>query len=101
MELKNQLSPDMQPLPRDAWLNRIRYRSWHRGCKETDLIVGGFCMAHIESFSDDELRIFETFLEEDDAEIWGWITGKIALSQLQYQFIIDRLRAFEVYNHPQ
>jgi antitoxin CptB len=92
----------MQPenqLPRDAWLNRIRYRSWHRGCKETDLILGGFCDAHLQEMGEEELTLFEQFLDEDDAEIWGWITEKSALANPAYAPLLARLQAFEVHRH--
>lgn len=84
---------------RTSWLNRIKYRSWHRGCKETDLILGGYCNQHLSAMSDSELTLFETFLDEDDAEIWGWITGKIAIPRTEYITLIDKLRAFEVYHY--
>lgn len=95
------MSEKNQPMPRETWLNRVRYRSWHRGCKETDLIIGGFCNAHIHELDDAELTLFEQFLDEDDADIWGWITGKIVIANDAYQPIIERLRAFEVYKYPQ
>lgn len=85
---------------RDAWLNRIRYRSWHRGCKETDLILGGYCTQHIHDMNDAELTLYEVFLEEDDAEIWSWITGKTTPQKQEYLPLIHKLRAFEVYQHP-
>jgi len=34
---------------------RALYRAWHRGTKELDLILGGFCEAHISEFDDAEL----------------------------------------------
>ena len=41
--------PDLnRPLPRDLWLKRLTYRSWHRGCKETDLVLGTYCTRNIE-----------------------------------------------------
>lgn len=87
------------PLAHEAWINRIRYRSWHRGCKETDLILGGYCNVHIATMDDEELQLFERFLEEDDAEIWSWITGKTPTTNPDYLALIDKLRAFEVYHY--
>ncbi len=84
----------------DDWLNRIRYRSWHRGCKETDLILGGYCNAHLLDMDEQELKLYEVFLDEDDAEIWSWITGKNTPENKEYLPLIDKLRAFEVYQHP-
>lgn len=98
MPTKNQQQPEHPP--REIWLNRIRYRSWHRGCKETDLIIGSYCNQHIEELSDAELVLFEQLLDEDDAEIWAWITGKTPIPNPAYTPLIQKLQAFEVYNHP-
>lgn len=89
----------LAPLTHDAWLNRIKYRSWHRGCKETDLILGGYCNQHLGDMHEEELKLFEIFLEEDDAEIWNWITGKTDPAKGEYAPLIEKLRAFEVYHY--
>jgi len=64
------------PLPRELWLKRLTYRSWHRGCKETDLVLGTYCERHLQTLSDGDLAQFEALLDEDDAEIWSWLTDK-------------------------
>lgn len=62
--------------PQDARLKRLRFRSWHRGWKETDLILGQFADARLESLTDAELTAYEQLLDLDDDVIWGWIVGK-------------------------
>jgi antitoxin CptB len=89
------------PLNRESWLNRIRYRSWHRGCKETDLILGGYCNHHLLELDDATLHLFEQLLDEDDAEIWSWITGKTTPQNSTYAPLISALQAFEFYTHTQ
>jgi len=68
--------PQNAPLPRELWLKRLRYRSWHRGCKETDLVLGRYCDAAIEAMNEAELALFEALLDEEDADIWAWLTEK-------------------------
>lgn len=80
------------PLPREHWLNRLRYRSWHRGSKETDLILGHYCDRFIESLSDAELTLFEAFLDEDDGDIWNWVTEKTPCPTPAYEALLDVLR---------
>lgn len=79
-------------------LNRIRYRSWHRGCKETDIILGNFCNAFIEEMDAAQLDLFEELLEEDDADIWAWLTGKYACENSAYFAMLDQLRNFRAYS---
>lgn len=62
----------------DERLKRLKFRSWHRGWKETDLILGGFADARLATLSDAELTIYEELLDLDDDVIWNWIVGKEA-----------------------
>ena len=59
-------------------LKRLRFRSWHRGTKEADMMIGGFFDTHAASWSAAELDWFEAFLEEQDVDIMGWAIGSIA-----------------------
>jgi antitoxin CptB len=58
-------------------LARARFRAWHRGTKEADLLIGGFFDAHSHRWSDDDIAWFETLLEEQDVDIMGWAIGSI------------------------
>lgn len=57
-------------------LKRLKFRSWHRGWKEMDLILGHFADARLPSLTEAELATYEQLLEEDDDILWGWLTGK-------------------------
>ena len=58
-------------------LKRLRFRAWHRGTKEADLMIGGFFDAHGANLSPAELDWFEALLEEQDVDIMGWAIGSI------------------------
>ena len=45
-------------------LKRLKFRSWHRGTKEADLMIGGFFDAHGAGWTPDQLDWFEALLEE-------------------------------------
>ena len=59
-------------------LKRLRYRSWHRGCKETDLVLGRFADEKLAGLSPEILAVYERLLDENDADIWNWVVGKEA-----------------------
>src|SRR5437763_12398134 len=63
------------PLDRDARLKRLRFRAWHRGTKEADLLIGGFFDAHGDGWSAAEIAWFEGLLEEQDVDIMAWAIG--------------------------
>ncbi|APR98039.1 FAD assembly factor SdhE [Wolbachia endosymbiont of Folsomia candida] len=58
---------------------KLMYRSWHRGCKETDILLGYFALAHLGKFSTDELIEYEKIVDLDDHELYCYITGKKSL----------------------
>lgn len=57
---------------------RLRYRAWHRGTREADLMIGGFVDAHIEEFSAADCAWFERLLNHADQDILDWMTGRKA-----------------------
>ena len=62
-------------MDRETRLKRLRFRAWHRGTKEADLMIGGFFDAHGQGWNDEEIAWFETFLEEQDVDIMAWAIG--------------------------
>ena len=59
----------------DKRRKRLLFRSWHRGIREMDLVLGSFADAHIGELSEDELEAYETMLEVPDPELFKWISG--------------------------
>ena len=51
---------------------RLRYRSWKRGTKEMDLLMGSFADAYIEDMTAEELDQFEALLRESDPDLFSW-----------------------------
>ena len=62
-------------MDRDARLKRLRFRAWHRGTKEADLLVGGFFDAHASGWNDEQIGWFEALMEEQDVDIMAWAIG--------------------------
>ena len=61
----------------DIRLKRLRFRAWHRGTREADLLIGGFFDAHASRWSATELEWFEALIDEQDVDIMGWAIGSI------------------------
>jgi len=66
-------------MDRETRLKRLRYRAWHRGTREADLLIGGFFDAHGESWDEAETALFEALLEEQDVDIMAWALGTQAV----------------------
>ena len=54
---------------------KLRFRSWHRGTREMDLLMGSFADAHIGTFTPDQMEQYESILQLSDPDIYNWITG--------------------------
>jgi antitoxin CptB len=52
---------------------RLRYRAWHRGTKEMDLILGPFADANVEAFDGPSLDRLETLMSEEDPPLLKWV----------------------------
>ena len=61
--------------PLEARRKRLRFRSWHRGTKEMDVLLGSFADAHIAELSEDEVTQFERLLNNSDPDLYNWISG--------------------------
>lgn len=57
-------------------LRRIRYRAWHRGTKEMDLLLGPYADARLADMAVADLDRFETLLEEADTDLLKWLMGQ-------------------------
>ena len=58
---------------------KLLFRSWHRGIREMDLIMGGFADASIAEHDRCRLDELERLLDVPDQEIYSWITGEGAV----------------------
>jgi antitoxin CptB len=73
---------------------RLLFRSWHRGIRETDLILGRFADAHIGAMTDSELDEYERLLEVPDHDIYGWVTGEREIPQEYRSDLLNRIAHF-------
>lgn len=60
----------------DIRLKRLRIRSWRRGTKEMDLILGGFSDAKLAGLPEEEVALYEDLLSENDLDLYQWVTGR-------------------------
>ncbi|MBS0236113.1 MAG: succinate dehydrogenase assembly factor 2 [Proteobacteria bacterium] len=70
------------------------YRSWYRGCKETDILLGRFARQNLEQLNEIELQEYATLLEESDNDIFAWITGQQPIPECVSSKLIAQITAF-------
>jgi antitoxin CptB len=84
----------------DVRRRRILFRSWHRGLREMDLIMGRFADAEIGTLSETELDEFERLIEVPDADLYRWITGELATPDNYDTPVFRRLQSFHSHAAP-
>ena len=63
---------------------RLKFRSWHRGTKEMDLLLGPFAGL---------LGQYEALLEQPEPDLYEWILGRAAPPADARSSVLDRLIA--------
>jgi antitoxin CptB len=86
-------------LDRETRLRRLRFRAWHRGVREADLMVGAFFDARHERWSEAETDWFEALLEEQDVDIMAWALGTAAPPERFAGPMMDELRTLDYIRH--
>lgn len=87
-------------MDRDARLKRLKFRAWHRGTREADMLVGGYFDRWHERWSEDEMAWFEVLLDEQDVDIIAWATGtaeppeRLQGAMMKRLLITDYIRYF-------
>lgn len=84
---------------RDTRLKRLRIRSWRRGTKEMDLILGAFFDARGDQLDDADLDLYEALLSENDQDLYQWFSQQVA-TPAAHERILRKLRQHHASNTP-
>ncbi|HVX82970.1 MAG TPA: succinate dehydrogenase assembly factor 2 [Devosiaceae bacterium] len=82
----------------DARRRRVRYRAWHRGIKEMDLMLGPFADAHAHLLDGAGLDRLEGLMEEADTDLLKWVMGQEEPPGSVDQELLRRLIDFRLAN---
>ena len=61
----------------EARLKRMRMRSWRRGTKEMDLVLGPWADRHLDGLEPARLELYDRLLEENDQDLMAWFLGQM------------------------
>jgi antitoxin CptB len=87
-------------MDRDPRLKRLKFRAWHRGVREADMLVGGYFDRWHGAWDDREMDWFEAFLEEQDVDILAWAMGTVAVPARWQGQMMTRLQQLDYIRHP-
>jgi antitoxin CptB len=77
---------------RDHKVKRLYMRSIRRGIKEMDLILTSFADRHLAQMPDAGLDLYDGMLNENDHDLYQWVTGQQP-APAQYSALIADIAA--------
>ena len=77
----------------EARLKRMVMRSWRRGTKEMDLVLGPYAEAHLAAMPPEELDLYDRLLQENDQDLMAWILGH-AQPPVQFDSLLSEIGTF-------
>ncbi|MBW0157689.1 succinate dehydrogenase assembly factor 2 [Sedimentimonas flavescens] len=82
----------------EARLKRMRMRSWRRGTKEMDLILGPWADEKLSMMDADALDLYDALLEENDQDLYPWVSGAQPCPP-QYLDLLTEIAGFAKMRH--
>ena len=72
---------------------RLKFRCWHRGSREADLLLGTFADRYLEDMGSTDVLKLENIVDCDDQVIWDWLTGMAEVPKGISRTMIHDLRS--------
>jgi antitoxin CptB len=88
------MSPDTGPDEQTLRRRRLRFRAWHRGMQEVDILLGRFADAHLDGLDEAGLAGFEALLAVPDQDILAWISHQAEPPSEDDSPLLRRIIAF-------
>ena len=88
-------------MDREDRLKRLRFRAWHRGTKEADMLIGGYFDLNSAGWGEPEIDWFESLVEEQDVDIMAWAIGTAAPPERYEGPMIRQLQNLDFIKHPE
>ena len=70
---------------------KLSIRSWRRGTKELDLILGRFSDENIATLEISELDLYEQLLSNDDHLIYSWLFEKEECPKI-FKILVEKIQ---------
>ena len=72
-------------------IGKLRWRC-RRGTRELDVLLSGFLENHYQSLEPDLRSAFQALLDNEDDQLWDWLTGRRPAAEQNLRDIVDVIR---------
>lgn len=73
---------------------KLLFRSWHRGMREVDLVLGSFADAEIATLGEADLAVYEALMAEPDGDLLKWVTGEQPVPAQHDTPLFERVKTY-------
>ena len=80
----------------EIFKKKLLYRASYRGTKEMDILLTKFVQKYLNSFSDEQLRQLEKFLEFEDEVIYNFYNFDKVKNEIDKNKISEIFKKFKV-----
>jgi antitoxin CptB len=81
--------------PAATRIKRLKMRSMRRGIKEMDLILTAYADASLAQMNGATLDVYDALLNENDQDLYQWVTGQVAAPEPFGDLIADISQALQ------
>jgi len=74
---------------------RQMFRSWHRGTREMDMLLGRFADACVPDFNEGQVILYDRVLKNSDPDLYNWVTGKEPVPPSEDNKVMKKLMDFK------
>lgn len=79
----------------EARIKRLKMRSMRRGIKEMDLILHAYAERSLDDMDEAGLTLYDALLQENDQDLYQWVTGQAQAPQPYADLIRDISQTFQ------
>ena len=79
----------------EARRKRLYMRSIRRGIKEMDIILSAYADANLAEMDESQLDLYDALLEENDHDLYQWLTGQVESPARFQGLIVDISQALK------
>ena len=73
---------------------RAKWRAWHRGMQELDIVLGRYADAQVDAMDEPALEKFEDVLMQEDTDLFAWLVRGSELPPEQDSALMRQLLEF-------
>lgn len=77
--------------PTEILRKQLIFRSWHRGTREMDLLMGSFADRYVPGFDESALAHYSEILQLSDPDLYDWISGRADVPANLHNPVMDLL----------